>query len=48
MISKNKGSDKKFYVATHYGRIIKMTMNDDFTQVLNSLIVKVNEGEEVM
>jgi hypothetical protein len=41
------GIDKKFYVATHYGRIMTMTMNDDFTQVLISLIIKVDEGDEV-
>jgi Malectin domain/IPT/TIG domain len=36
------GPDRKLYVGTRYGRILKVTMNSDFTSVVNTIASLVN------
>jgi Malectin domain/IPT/TIG domain len=40
------GPDSKLYVGTRKGRILKVTMNSDFTAVVNTIVSFVNPGNE--
>jgi hypothetical protein len=43
---KQKGPDSKLYVGTRRGRILKVTMNSDFTSVVNTIVSFVNPDKE--
>jgi Malectin domain/IPT/TIG domain len=36
------GPDSKLYIGTRYGRLLKVTMNSDFTSVVNTIVSYVN------
>jgi Malectin domain/IPT/TIG domain len=40
------GPDRRLYVGTRYGRILKVTMNSDFTAVINTIIAFVNKVDK--
>jgi Malectin domain/IPT/TIG domain len=42
------GPDRKLYVGTTKGVILKMTFNDDFTQATNTITVEVNQDKNFM
>jgi Malectin domain/IPT/TIG domain len=43
------GPDSKLYVGTRYGRLLKVTLNSDFTSVVNTIVSHVNrENQESM
>jgi Malectin domain/IPT/TIG domain len=40
------GPDRRLYVGTRYGRILKVTMNSDFTSVINTIVAFVNKVDK--
>ena len=42
------GPDQKLYVGTAEGKLMKITMNADFTQVVNNLAAQVNAPDDIM
>jgi Malectin domain/IPT/TIG domain len=42
------GPDQRLYVGTRNGRLLRITMNEDFTRTISSLVVWVNSNKEAM